>query len=324
MTKYILILSFVLSKIVFSATYTTTAVAGTWDLGGSPGASDDIVINHDWSGYDAAQIANYAGTLTVNAGGHYRMAGSFTNFTGTVDIQSGGTFEVTGAVTVAAGSSTNVDGHWDVSGDLENNQTANWTGSGTLYVGGTFTDNGNVNTVTLPVDLIQFSAEKVGDHILLKWETASEINNDFFVVERSLDGFLFESIENVDGAGNSLVSLNYSFIDDQVPPNKNIYYRLKQVDFEGSADYSPIIAVNNPTRLQIIQSGSSANIEILSSEEGTLFIEAFNLKGQIIKTETHNVQKGNIVKFNLLKSGLFIIAVQLGNSSVSKKIIVQQ
>lgn len=96
----------------------------------------------------------------------------------------------------------------------------------------------------LPVELLYFSATAIDNKVVeCKWSTASETNNDYFIVERSKDGYVFEEAGRVDGAGNSSHTLYYTFTDGQ-PYSGVSYYRLKQVDFDGLYTYSDIAAVN--------------------------------------------------------------------------------
>lgn len=95
----------------------------------------------------------------------------------------------------------------------------------------------------LPVELTYFQASKVDRDVLLEWETNSEINNDFFTIERSTDVYNFESIATIDGAGNSNMTINYSTIDEN-PLNGISYYRLKQTDFDGQEKYSQVVSMD--------------------------------------------------------------------------------
>ncbi len=95
----------------------------------------------------------------------------------------------------------------------------------------------------LPVELIRFEAKAETNGIKLSWATASELNNDYFVIERSLDGEQFEVIGEVDGNGTTSELQEYLFVDGQ-PVTGVSYYRLKQVDYDGTADYSDLVAVN--------------------------------------------------------------------------------
>ncbi len=113
----------------------------------------------------------------------------------------------------------------------------------------------------LPVELLSFNALSEEDQVRTVWETASEINNDFFTVERSDDLENWIKIGHVDGAGNSTETHNYSLIDYR-PLTGVSYYRLKQTDFDGETSYSEVRSVQRsnysepqihpiPTRAQV-------------------------------------------------------------------------
>lgn len=97
----------------------------------------------------------------------------------------------------------------------------------------------------LPIVLDYFTAAVTpSNSVLVEWGTVSEIDNDFFTLERSSDGKIFESIATVEGAGNSLRKLQYSFEDKKSTVGMN-YYRLKQTDYNGDFEYFKIVGVNN-------------------------------------------------------------------------------
>ena len=89
----------------------------------------------------------------------------------------------------------------------------------------------------LPVELISFTAKKENDFVKCEWQTASEINSDYFTLERSADGILFEPIATLKAAGHSTVIKSYSSIDEN-PLKGNSYYRLRQTDTDGKISYS--------------------------------------------------------------------------------------
>lgn len=154
-------------------------------------------------------------------------------------------------------------------------------------------------TNTLPVELVKFSADPVNDEtVIIKWTTASEINNDYFVVERSKDGINFTPVDSLDahGNGNSTDMQNYSYLDEN-PYSGVSYYRLRQVDKDGTTSYSNIENVNfegleivslfpNPTNGEI-------NINITSSEEETVQLKIYDAIGKLIKSEKFNLIEGN-------------------------------
>jgi len=94
----------------------------------------------------------------------------------------------------------------------------------------------------LPIELINFDGFNNGDVNELYWSTASEINNDLFNIESSVNGFDWMLIGVVDGSGNSSQMLNYRF--NHIPTSSITYYRLKQIDFDGKYEYSNIISIS--------------------------------------------------------------------------------
>lgn len=101
----------------------------------------------------------------------------------------------------------------------------------------------NTTLVPLPITWLDFDAFKDGGNIKLFWSTATEQNANHFDIERSDDGFVFSTIGNVKATGNSSERRDYSFIDYS-SENKQIYYRLKQYDLDGTFAYSKIIFVD--------------------------------------------------------------------------------
>ena len=96
----------------------------------------------------------------------------------------------------------------------------------------------------LPIELLYFSGVEYGRVNNLYWSTASENNNDYFNIEKSIDGKVWVVINKQDGAGNSTNKLNYSFVDNDVERTIN-YYKLKQTDYDGRFKYSEIISIDN-------------------------------------------------------------------------------
>ena len=97
----------------------------------------------------------------------------------------------------------------------------------------------NALGLILPVELTYFAASKYNQKVMLEWETALELNSSHFIVERSTDGINYIPVGELSAAGESYEIQSYSFID-QNPLHEN-YYRLKQVDFDGSYEYSDIV-----------------------------------------------------------------------------------
>lgn len=94
----------------------------------------------------------------------------------------------------------------------------------------------------LPIELTYFDASTEGTVVNLSWETSQEVNNDYFTLERSYNGYDFDAIATVAGAGNSSVAISYTHADES-PGAGRIYYRLKQTDYDGGYTYSGIVSV---------------------------------------------------------------------------------
>ncbi|MFT5859411.1 MAG: hypothetical protein ACI865_001512, partial [Flavobacteriaceae bacterium] len=104
-----------------------------------------------------------------------------------------------------------------------------------VYVGPCFT--------VLPIELIEFSAVCMTDHVQLEWSTSSEHNNDYFIIERRNEGGVFVEIARVNGAGTSQSRQSYSLRDTALENEVN-YYRLTQVDYDGEREVFTVISIN--------------------------------------------------------------------------------
>ena len=104
-------------------------------------------------------------------------------------------------------------------------------------------DNISLNSVVLPIELGRFDAQPKDRKVDLSWETATELNNDRFVIQRSANGTDFTALESMAGAGTSTTAHSYRFTDAQPLPGRS-YYRLQQVDFDGQSSFSPVRQVN--------------------------------------------------------------------------------
>ena len=116
-----------------------------------------------------------------------------------------------------------------------------------LTIGG----NGSLDCtpVYLPIELHSFTGVNQGDQNLLNWVTSAELNNDYFTIERSINGFDWEVVDYVDGAGTSQRSLYYSLIDYE-PYFPVSYYRISQTDFDGTKKVHDVIAVNSEKSIE--------------------------------------------------------------------------
>ncbi|MFC2111583.1 C25 family cysteine peptidase, partial [Bacteroidota bacterium] len=140
-------------------------------------------------------------------------------------------------------------------------------GEYTIYTTTTETNNpaNQEDGGPLPIELISFKAEFNGQTVELNWVTASEVNNNSFSIERSIDAETFIEINNVPGAGTSNSIVEYNAID-VFPFDGIAYYRLKQTDYNGNSDYSKTITVNSS------QSDELKIVRIIDNSNGSLSV----------------------------------------------------
>lgn len=149
-------------------------------------------------------------------------------------------------------------------------KSLSWTGISSMRkLGGA----GNTS-VPLPVDFIQFTASKQGENVKLNWLTASEKNNDYYTIEKSVDGIEFEEIGNVKGSNNSNQVISYLYLDNNVNENL-LYYRIKQTDFDKKFSYSNIISIkleNQVNNKTIVASYNLMGQKVTSDYRGLVII----------------------------------------------------
>lgn len=185
----------------------------------------------------------------------------------------------------------------------------------------------NVQT-PLPVTWLNVSANKNNNGTVnINWATASEINNDFFTVEKSFDNRNFVAIAKINGAGNKNSISKYA-IEDGNPGSGTIYYRIKQTDFNGEFDYSSVVAVNTGkviNNLNVSPNPAVSDITVSwdSPIKEQLTLQIADMNGSVLVNEVlpfgSNVAT---IKLDNLSSGLYFIHVISTNDLVYKNRIV--
>lgn len=223
------------------------------------------------------RVILYAGVTNISGGYMYLNLGNF-------DTYESAVFNVTGGskLELFAGNITN-RGSIDICAECCLTTKGNWTNESTGSVtgyGSATTSVGNMKNfnfwslditwcsagfdtgmpsnedcsssnqvcgaVALPVELVSFEGANHGDFNDINWETASEINSDYFILLRSYDGYNWREVTQVSAAGESTVSHYYNFRDsDFQKVNPIVYYRLEQVDTDGKRNISAIISISN-------------------------------------------------------------------------------
>ena len=200
-------------------------------------------------------IITVAGTFTVN--GNFTVQNNVTlNITGTmtvtgnIDMGNNGSLNVSGAINVGGnfegGNNTHVDvsvgGAVHVGGTVTVDNGSTLTGNGVFTAGGACTGPSAFCTDSqLPIDLLFFTATTSGQSVHLRWATASEHDVSEFVIEKSIDGMDFTDMISLQSKGNSKVRQDYE-LSDENPFIGNTYYRLKEIDINGSIETFEIVA----------------------------------------------------------------------------------
>jgi len=181
------------------------------------------------------------------------------------------------------------------------------------------------NETALPVTLVRFDAVKKGNSTLLSWDTSEESSNKGFEIQRGGVNSGWQTVGFVGGQtedGNSNALLQYRFSDETPLAGKN-YYRLKQLDWNGSYQYSRIVVVDFPTAatgLMLYPNPvTDGNINLDLSENGMLEVKIFNLSGQQVKAFT---QSGRVLNVKGLSSGKYILRTVSRNGQVYEKTFI--
>lgn len=182
----------------------------------------------------------------------------------------------------------------------------------------------------LPVTLINFIAEFTESSAILSWQTSSEINNDFFVVQRRQDD-LWESLGEIRGNGTTNQVNYYQYEDVTVDMNKQAYYRLKQVDYDGQIEFSDVVSLE-PITLK----GHDYSILRLDNRIDIIFnddhfertqILVLNPEGKIIQSDKfETLIKGQVHYIdlsNLTSNWYFIGIIGQDNVHFEKMILVE-
>ncbi|NOZ45712.1 MAG: T9SS type A sorting domain-containing protein [Chlorobi bacterium] len=334
-------------------------------------STDSYTVSEIWMGnnsilsiegdltIDSLHINNNAtlyvsGTLTINGGISISNNADLTvNQTGTLDVNGditasnntsltiNGDANVTGDVTFTGNGSLTVGdtGTLDITGNLDTG-TATVDGTGPITVSGTVTgtnsDDSQINS-TLPIELISYNAVYQSEgFVLISWITASEINNDYFTLQRSDDGIHFTDIGFIDGAGNSNNIKKYEF-EDNNPINGTSYYRIMQTDFDGNFEIfkakvvSTSSSVLNDNSIKLYPNPAISTSAVWIESEAfeanaNVKLVIVTLQGKQISSKTITPDFNGMINENIndenLPEGIYLIKLFDNYKWVSKKLII--
>jgi hypothetical protein len=307
--------------------------------------SYDFTVNDTLIVYGNVDFANKAMNLVLGDGAVFIIFGNL-DMNNKIDISSGGTLVVTETFS-KSGSQGSFTGDGNVyaggySGDAQSTVDSDGDSSFTIdqLSDDGFTDIENfVDDVEaggsdnpLPIELLFFEAQ-ANSNVVLEWATATEINNDYFVIERSEDGEFFYEIGQVKGNGNTNDVISYSYEDKFVLASTE-YYRLKQVDFDGRFEIfetqrvETSVISNVPTFSIYPTVVQNQSFQIKSNSPFELKeLTVFNISGGTVRNLTNETLKQNqisqLVNASSLDKGIYFVKVisSSGNEFSSRIII---
>ncbi|HAS46173.1 MAG TPA: hypothetical protein DCS93_37175 [Microscillaceae bacterium] len=188
-------------------------------------------------------------------------------------------------------------------------------------------DNIAFAQLSLPVNLLEFTVSQQNDQVLLGWKTASELNNAGFEIQRSTDNQNWESLGFAKGKGTTNAINSYQF-KDQNPLLGINYYRLKQIDFDGTFEYSPIKAIKNVVdRISLVvypnPSAGDVSLRMNNVLGKNIQIRLLTYQGKLL--DTWNFQS-NVIRWQqvlpLSQPGIYILVAQVGEQVFRRKVSI--
>ncbi len=269
-------------------------------------------------------------------------------------ISDGGTGGTASSVQLSWGLETDVANNSSDRGQLRvmvyNTGTSQWDNLGQQAVNGATQSFGTVRSANsqsfsekifvlgstdaanpLPVELVYFRANNSRTSVDLEWQTASEFNNDFFEVQRSFDGKEFEVIGIVEGNGTTNQTMNYDFVDYS-PLAGDSYYRLRQVDYNGDYEYSPVAKVTREeeTNMMLVPNPTiTQNINLRLSGfhgEQKIHVKIYDVTGKLFYSGVHeplDIQQKALPVRTEMHPGIYMVEVVQGNTKKQVRLAIR-
>jgi len=187
------------------------------------------------------------------------------------------------------------------------------------------------SATTLPVELINFEADKVDGAVKLTWSTATEVNNEYFTIERSNDGKHFGELEKVTGAGNSSFSNTYSMHDND-PLEGVSYYRLSQTDYDGKRVTFPTVAIRNvkgdKNEVLLLNNPFVSSIAFSTKHirTGELQISLFTADGRVVLEEKRIANENSfytIDNLEHLSNGFYLLQIRQTGQIIHSSTVIK-
>ncbi len=316
-----------------SANAFTAAAGSTTNLNGylGMGGTVTLVNNGTMNLPNGMGSVGATSSLTIGASGTFAVTGDFSNdgtvlnkgaLTASANFFNNGTGIVTGPAAqprgqVRAGSYTVNNGSFGADGsylDFCDGTPPTPASNGFDSRSGTVGSNVTfcaANSSTLPVTLTSFTAAPQAEAVLLRWATASEVNNKEFVVERSVDGRQYQILQTLAGRGTSLTANTYSATDARPLPGLS-YYRLRQVDLNGSSSYSPAVSVSRATVIAAYPNpvADALTLDLRALPASSCVVRLRSLPGQVVLAQTLVGGQAQPLSLATLPAGTYLLEVE--------------
>ncbi|PCJ64826.1 MAG: hypothetical protein COA58_11155 [Bacteroidetes bacterium] len=165
----------------------------------------------------------------------------------------------------------------------------------------------------LPVEFASLEGTRAGKNIVLEWQTASELNNDYFTIEKLNDHKEWEEVNTLEGMGTSNSITDYTYTDN-VNATGTVNYRIKQTDFDGASTYSDVIQIEAATisQLSIWPNPATNQLNIYSEQFNSSVVSITNSAGMNISetiTYLNQSNEGAVLDISALASGIYFIKI---------------
>lgn len=281
------------SNVANGTSITSNIVGNTWIVNEGTNGGSNVTLTLQWNGSD-------------ELGGFTRSNCNVAHYTGGVWVAS--------SSSAASGS---------------NPYTQTRTGITSFSPFGVHNNGG-----PLPVSWLSFTGRNIQENVELNWSTASEINNSHFELERSIDMRNFVLVASVNGKGTTNEMSHYDYLDvNPFGAATTLYYRLKQVDYNGEYEYSSVIAVSkdklgNGVTIETINPNpftQQLSVTLNQVSEGNVAIAVYDLSGKVLYTHTQNTGSGKLVvdlkDLSNLPEGVYILSVTNGSETIRQKLV---
>lgn len=315
--------------------------------GASNGANPGCVVNGNVDLFIKDSLITDCNPLLINGNADFEIvSGGKLIINGDLEIFGNADFEIedlaslviNGDLKVSGSGAMDLEGDLIVNGDVVVSGNGEVCGSGSASVTGSISGDGWCFGIsTLPVSLVEFSTSqstKPG-FVNLKWSTATEINNDRFVLERSDNGLVFYPVSEFKGKGTSIEFNTYTVEDGPLDPG-TYYYKLKQIDNDGTETAFDIISIRveesdseEPCDLEVNPNPCVPSCKAILNCEGTVF-KTFVIDGygrtisELVPVSKFNGQSTYYINpDNFMMPGIYFIKASGEGKELTKKVMIK-